>query len=384
MEGLNLDNILDDDSIALFGEDENEETQEEETEDTPEENENEQDNTAEVDPDNLFGDGPESVGSEDEDIEAEEDTPPSEGDSTSPKKTDFFSSIAEAFAEEGILPNLDEETIKGIKTAEDFREAINDYIKSELNDTQRRIQEALQNDVQPDVIKQYEGTIHWLQQIDDATIAEESDQSEDLRKRIIYQDYINRGFDPKRAEKEVNKSIQNGTDVDDAKEALKGCLDFYTNGYNTVLQKAKEEKESFIKQREQEAKKVKEAIMSSKNNEFFGDLDLDKKTREKVFESIAKPIYRDEKTGELFTAIQKYERDNSTDFIVKVGLLYTLTDGFKSLDKLVGGKVKKGIKRGLKDLESKLSSSSYTGGNLKFMSGVDDNTYIGKGIKLAL
>lgn len=41
-----------------------------------------------------------------------------------------------------------------------------------------------------------------------------------------------------------------------------------------------------------------------------------------------------------------------------MGLLFTLTDGFKSLDKLVGSKVKKGIKKGLRDLEDKINNTS--------------------------
>lgn len=129
MEGLDLDNILDEDALSLFNSVEETETPEEET--TEEEN-NETKETTEIDPEGMFGGQSESVGSE-RDNEEQEDTL-SDSDGTSPKNPDFFSSIAEAFAEEGILPNLDEETIKKIKTPEDFRKAIDDYIKSELNE----------------------------------------------------------------------------------------------------------------------------------------------------------------------------------------------------------------------------------------------------------
>ena len=151
MEGLDLNSILDDeDTNSLFGEEETEETEEtsEDTEDTEETEDNkEKNNTAEVDPDNIFKETSESVGSE-RDNEEQEDTL-SEGNGTSPNKPEFFSSIAEAFAEEGILPNLDEETIKGIKTPEDFRRVIDDYLKSELDEQQRRVAEALDNNVEP-------------------------------------------------------------------------------------------------------------------------------------------------------------------------------------------------------------------------------------------
>ena len=151
MEGLDLDNILSEDQMdTLFGEPE-EETQEEENESEQEETkEKENTKTTEVDPDRMFEDKPESVGSDDEGDE--EDTASNE-DGSSP---DFFSSIANAFAEEGIFPDLDEDTIKNIKTAQDLRNAVDEQIKAGLDEQQKRIAEALNNDVEPNKIRQYE------------------------------------------------------------------------------------------------------------------------------------------------------------------------------------------------------------------------------------
>ena len=379
MEGLDLDNILDEDALSLFNDDVGEQE-----EDSTTEEETNKEETTEVNPDTLFdGEEPESVGS-DEDNEEQEGAPKDKGGSTSPN-TDFFSSIAEAFAEEGILPNLDEETIKSIKTPEDFRKAIDDYIKSELTEQQQRVQEALNNNVEPDAIRQYEGVIGYLDSLSEEDLKSESEQGENLRKRIIYQDLINRGFSQQRAEKEVNKSVQNGTDIEDALDALSGCKTFYKNSYNSLLEEAKKEKEKEEQQTKERAESLKKSILDGKNK-FFGDMDLDKNTRQKVYDNILKPIYKDPKTGEVFTAIQKYEMENREEFMVKLGLIFTLTDGFTSLDKLVDKKAKKVIKRGFRDLENKINGSSRdSGGNLKFASGVDDEeSYLGKGFKLAL
>lgn len=377
MEGLDLDNILDDDALGLFNDVDTPE--EETTEEEQKDNE-----TTEVDPDTLFdGEEPESVGS-DEDTKDEEGAHQNKGGSTSPN-TDFFSSIAEAFAEEGILPNLDEETIKSIKTPEDFRKAIDDYIKSELTEQQQRIQDALNNNVEPDAIKQYEGVLGYLDSLSEEDIKSESENGENLRKRIIYQDLINRGFSQQRAEKEVNKSVQNGTDIEDALDALSGCRTFYKNSYNNLLKEAKKAKEEEEQQMKERAESLKKSILDGKNK-FFGDMDLDKNTRQKVYDNILKPVYKDPETGEVLTAVQKYEKENREEFMVKLGLIFTLTDGFTSLDKLVDGKAKKVIKKGFRDLENKINGSSRdSSGNLKFASGVDDEqSYIGKGFKLAL
>lgn len=382
MEGLDLDNILDVEDINLFND---EETQEDNTPDDDDiESNKKEKETTEINQEDLFDGESESVSSGNEDNEEEEDTHSSESDSTSPKNN-FFSSIAESLMEEGILPNLNEDSIKNINTAEDFRDAIDDYIKSELNEQQQRIKDALDNNVPTDEIRQYESILGYLDSISEETLRAENDQSEELRKRLLFQDYINRGFDQKRAEREVNKAIQNGTDIDDAIDALNSCMDFYKKSYNNVLDNAREKKKEEEDNIKQRAANLKNSIFD-KNNKIFDGIELDKSMRQKVYDNITKPIYKDKETGEVFTAIQKYEMDNTDEFITKLGLLFTLTDGFKSIDKLVSGKVKKEIKRGLKDLENKINNTSRdSSGSLRFTSGVDDSeSYLGKGLKLAL
>lgn len=385
MEGLDLDNILDEDAMSLFNDDgTQEDTTPEDTPDNTGDNEQkEKKNTTEDSPEGMFGE-PESVGSEDKNNEGQEDTLTDDGDGTSPK-TDFFSSIAEAFAEEGILPNLDDDTIKKIKTPEDFRKAIDDYIKSELDEQQQRVKEALDNNIEVDTIRQYEGVLNYLDSIKAEDLKAEGKQGEELRQRLIFQDYINRGFDKSRAEREVKRAMKNGTDIEDAIEALNSCKDFYQDSYNDLLEEAKKARLEEEDERKKRAENLKKTIFDEKSK-FFGDIELDQATRQKVFDNLSKPIYKDPKSGEAFTAIQRFEMEHSDEFLVKLSLLFTLTDNFKSLDKLVASKVKKGIKRGLKDLEGRINSTSRdANGNLRYTSGVDDTeSYLGKGIKLAI
>lgn len=385
MEGLDLDNILDEDAMSLFNDDGTQEdtTPEDTPDNTGDDEQKEKKNTTEDSPEGMFGE-PESVGSEDKNNEEQEDTLTDDGDGTSPK-TDFFSSIAEAFAEEGILPNLDDETIKKIKTPEDFRKAIDDYIKSELDEQQQRVKEALDNNIEVDTIRQYEGVLNYLDSIKAEDLKAEGKQGEELRQRLIFQDYINRGFDKSRAEREVKRAMKNGTDIEDAIEALNSCRDFYQDSYNDLLEEAKKARLEEEDERKKRAENLKKTIFDEKSK-FFGDIELDQATRQRVFDNLSKPIYKDPKSGEAFTAIQRFEMEHSDEFLVKLSLLFTLTDNFKSLDKLVASKVKKGIKRGLKDLEGRINSTSRdANGNLRYTSGVDDTeSYLGKGIKLAI
>lgn len=384
-EELSLDNILGAEEIeSLFVEDED-------TQDTPpangeppkkeEEPDKDKEETTEVvDVDNLFTDTPESVGSGKENTEEKEDTIP-KGDGTSPKN--FYSSIAKALKEEGIFPDLDDEGLSKVKDPEDFRDLIDQQIKAGLDERQKRIDEALNAGVEPTEIRKYENTINFLDSIKEENISDEDDKGEKLRKDLIYQDFINRGYSKERAAREVQKSFNAGTDIDDAKEALKSNIDFFKDKYDELVNEAKSEAEQEERERKEQAEKLKSSILNDKD--VFGDLSIDKSTRQKIYDNIAKPVYKDPETGEYFTAIQKYEMENRTDFLKNIGLLFTLTNGFKNLDGLVKGKVKKEVKKGLRELEHTLNNTARTSdGNLKFVSGVDEDpeSFIGKGWNL--
>lgn len=384
-EELSLDNILGAEEIEnLFVEDG-------ETQDTPpangeppkkeeEPSKDKEETTEVVDVDNLFTDTPESVGSGKENTEEKEDTTP-KGDGTSPKN--FYSSIAKALKEEGIFPDLDDEGLSKVKDPEDFRDLIDQQIKAGLDERQKRINEALNVGVEPTEIRRYENTMNFLDSIKEENISDESDKGENLRKNLIYQDFINRGYSKERAAREVQKSFNAGTDIDDAKEALKSNIDFFRDKYDELVNDAKSEAEQEEKERKEQAEKLKSSILNDKD--VFGDLSVDKSTRQRIYDNIAKPVYKDPETGEYFTAIQKYEMENRTDFLKNIGLLFTLTDGFKNLDGLVKGKVKKEVKKGLRELEHTLNNTARTSdGNLKFVSGVDEDpeSFIGKGWNL--
>jgi hypothetical protein len=375
-EELSFDNILGADDIEnLFAEDDpqenpqSKENTKEETKEEKENKENKENETTEVDVNDLFAD-PESVGSGKTDKVKEE--PESQKDSTSPKNN-FYSSIAKALKDEGIFPDLDDETANKATTPEDFRDLIEQQIKAEFDERQKRIDEALNYGVEPSEISTYERTLSYLDSLNEETISEEGEKGETLRKQLIYQDFINRGYSKERATKATQRSIDNGNDIEDAKEALQGNKEYFKNQYDNLITKAKEAEEKEVKDRQERASKLKKSILEDK--EVFGELEVDKVTRQKVFDNISKPIYKDPDSGELLTAIQKYERENSTDFLKNVGLLYTLTDGFKNIDKLVKNKVKKEVKSSLRNLENVLNSTSRNSdGSLRLANGFDGNS----------
>jgi hypothetical protein len=334
----------------------------------------------EINPDDLF-DSPESVGSEEDNQEDAEDTKSKKDKGTSPKNN-FYSSIASALKDEGIFPELDDETLSNIKTPEDFAEAVEKTVQAKLDERQRRIDAALQADVEPDEVRRYESVLANLESIKEEHIADETERGERLRKNLIYQDFLNRGYSEQRAKREVEKSFNAGTDIDDAKEALESNREYFKDQYQDLIKEAQEEAKQEQERIKKEAAELKKSMLEDK--EVFEGITLDKTTRQKAYDNIVKPVYKTE-DGEYLTAIQKYETENPVEFRKYLSILFTLTDGFKSIDGLVKGKVKKEVKQSLRELEHKLSSTSRTSaGEPKYVGGVEEDpeSYIGKGWKL--
>ena len=394
MEDLTINNILNNpsDIEALFSDETTEETSVQdknssidnkgETEETIEEKNNNLENNITESPksiEEIFG--TESVGNEDNKNTGNEPSSFKEG--TSPKSNNFYSSIANALKEDGIFPDTDDESLAKIKTPEDFSEWFENQVQAKLDEKQQRIDKALNYGVETSDIQKFESTLDYLDKITDDIISYESEQGENIRRQMIYNDFINRGYSKDRAEREIKKSFESGSDIDDAKEALQSNKEFYKKAYENLVNEAKEEADNLNKKIKEDSEKLKNSILN--DSKVFGDLQIDTSTRRKVLDNISKPVYKDPNTGKLLTAIQKYEADNKLDFVKNVGLLYTLTDGFKNLDKLVGNKVKKETKKAMRELENTINNTSrYSDGNLRFVTGVseDNDSYLGKGFSL--
>lgn len=373
MEELDLDNILSGDEIAtLFEEPPKKEPKEEPKEEKKEE-------TTDFDEDNPFGTSQkESVGSEDEDIQGKGDTD-DKGISSSPKNKNFYSSITDALVVDGIFPDLDKETIQNVKTPEDFQKIIEEQINARFTEKEKRINEALNNKVEPSVVQQYESTIDYLNNINDDSLSTEDEEGENLRRQLIYNDYLNRGFSKTRAEKMVNDAIENGTDIDDAKDALQGVKDFYNNKYKEILDSAKENEEKLAEERTKQSENLKKSIMEDKN--LYGDVDVDKATRTKIYDFITKPVHKDS-NGNYMTALQKYQSENTIEAMKNFAICYTLTNGFKDWSKLGSKQAKKEVKKGLANLEKVINSTSRNNdGSLGFVS-FDESSYLGQGMQL--
>ena len=242
---LSFDNILTDEETAssLF---------EEQNDTSPEEGKEKDTNeTTDVNPDTIFSeDSQESVSGEDEAIQETED--PNSKKNKSGSSPNFYSSLTTALKEDGVLPDLEDEDLAKVQSPEDFASVIEKQIEARLEDVQKRVKEALDYGIEPSEIKSYETTISYLDGLADDAIEDETDAGINLRKSLIFQDFINRGFSEARAKRETEKSINGGTDIEDAKEALTSNRDFFKKGYTTLIKTAREEVENENKLQKQQ------------------------------------------------------------------------------------------------------------------------------------
>ena len=397
MAMLDFNNILGEQEIdGLFSDTEEPATQEESAESDKEKsdgtvNGDTQKTTEVVNPDDLFsGDTieeeeektqPESVGSG-KNKEEKEDATAGKGSDTSPN---FYSSIANALAVDGIFPNSDEAAVSKVDSAESLSELIEAEINARFDDKQRRISKALENGVEPSQIRQYEGVLEQISNITDNQLTAESEEGERLRRNLIYQDYLNKGYTPEKAQKMTQRTFDSGTDIEDAKDALQGNREFFQAQYDKLLEEAQKAAEKDRAELQKQEANLKKSILEDK--QLMGDMELNQDVRKKIYDNISRPVYRDPESGQYLTALQKYESENHADFMKYVGLFYTLTDGFKDFKSFAKAELKKEMRKGLRELEQTLQNTRRSSdGSLNLVGGrkSDPESFLEGGFKLAL
>lgn len=365
MEELGFDNLLTDiDVNNLFGgmeegADANDDVVQqgdknnvEEAKTVTEESNKQKNNITDVNPDELFGGLQESVGDGEEENQGGENNSEKGGNNSSPN---FHSSVLNALKEDGILPELSDEDITNVKDDEGFKDAIEKVIQDRLDERTKRIENALNAGADIGEIKQYENILATLNNIDEDALKQEGAKGDDIRRRIIAQDLMNRGYSEDKIKREVKKSFDAGTDIEDAIEALQANVQFYTQKYSDLIEEGKEQAKKYKEDMRRQGEELRKSIVEDKG--IFDEIGMDKRMRQKVYDNISKPSYKT-KDGNWLTELQKYQMENQADFLKYVSLFYTMTDGFKDLSPLIKKQVKKERTSSIRELENKLKGTN--------------------------
>lgn len=301
---------------------------------------------------------PESVGSEE--IQEQKNTEP-EGEG-SPNT----SSIAQAFQEIGVLQTLDDERIKAINSYEDLADALEEEVQNRMDEHSKRIDEALKYKMPIPMVQQYESVLKTLDSITEEQLEDEDNEND--RKQIIYQDLINKGHSKEEAIELVEDYVSSGKDVEKAKKALASCKKFYTDNYNEAREEAKKAYEKQQATIKKQAAELKKSILE--DDKVFKDLDITKQMRQKIYETVSKPVETLE-DGTKITTFQKYVKEHPVDFYKMAGMFFVLTEGFTKIDNLIKGPVKKEVRKGIETLSRVLDNTPRnTDGSMKLKAGV--------------
>lgn len=280
------------------------------------------------------------------------------------------SSIAEALVDEGVLQTLSKERLEEIKTTEDLIEAFKEDLSNQLTAEQKRVSDALTYGVEPSRIQQYEQWIKTLDNVTDELIEGEDEQNENYRKNLIYRDYLNKGFEESDAAEMVNRSVESGKDIDDAKKALSSLKKYYQKAYTDEVNEAKKEYDKHVASQKKQLEELKSSIIDDKEN-FYEQFELPKTSRQKVFDVVAKASVVD--GDKKITPLQAFIKNDPNKANKIIGTLYVLTDGFTKFDGIMKGTVKKQVRDSVKNLERALNQTKPLDGSMSFKSGIGED-----------
>lgn len=311
--------------------------------------------------------------------ENREDTePPSskesepESKNASSPKADVYSVTIQSLKDDGVLPDLDDEFIKTVNSPEKFIEAIDKQVAAKLDEQHRRIKEALDSGVAPEEVKELEQTVQFLDGITNEKLEDEGEEGETLRKTLIYQDLILKGFKEDKAKRAVEKAVADATDIEDAKDAYEALKGHYTTQYQEIVEAQKQTK--LAEENAQKEFYTGLQKLTLDTDTPFEGLQVDKKTRQKIYDNITKPVHKAD-NGIQLTELQKYASENPKELSYYMGLFYTMTDGFKKLDKFIASPVSKAKEKNIRNIEKLVETNKDRIGTSDFESGEDISTF---------
>ena len=261
-----------------------------------------------------------------------------------------YLSLAKALAENGVLSALSEEDIKNVTDINNLYGAMQKQVGSMLNEEQARVANALNANMQVSEIQQYENLISFLDGLSSDVLSKENDESETLRKNIIFQYFKELGQSDEMAHDMVERSIKAGKDIDDAMK----YKDVLRDNYNRMYQSKIEEGKKLEQQNIDNILATKQKIESDEN--FFGNIKLSPQLRKQIADNWLTPAWRGSDNN-VYTPIQRFINEKPEEYMKNIALFYTLTDGFQNYNKLSDFFMNKEKNKYTKELEEVLTNS---------------------------
>ena len=284
----------------------------------------------------------ESVANQNEDnqVQAGKTANSDEGsDSSSPKLNEteqLYSNLAAEFKTKGVLPELDTDKIKSL---EDIEEAIRARIESELTDEQKLIKEAKKVGAPVDEVSSKIALIDKLKSITPEYIQDH--ENVEFRRTAIIQDALSKGYSQERAAIMAQRSIDAGTDIEDAEYAVSSVIKAEEDSLNDIIEDARElEKDSLDE--------IRSYIDNTK--QIIPGIEFNSEQNNQLFEQMTTDL------GDNQNKFVQAQKEDPLGSRIKMEAIFYLTDGFKDFSVFGAGKETKITN----NIETLLRGASFT------------------------
>lgn len=242
--------------------------------------------------------------------------------SSSPKPNDteqLYSNLATQFKAKGVLPGL--EDTANIKSLEDLNAAIQKEVDSRLTDTQRTIKEATSVGLNASAVSKQIDVVSKLKSVTQEYVT--SDANLEFRKGIIAQDFMSRGYNKERADALALRSVDAGTDVDDAKFALTSIIAIEEKRIEDAIQSAKDDEKKSIDD-------IKGYL--DKTDEVVPGIKLNTDQREELYKQMTTDL------GNKENAFMQAQKADPIGSRIKLETIFYVTKGFSDFSVFSAGK----------------------------------------------
>jgi len=228
-----------------------------------------------------------SQGKENNQVQAGKTADGKEGsDSSSPKLNEteqLYSNLAAEFQSKGVLPGLDVSKVKSLKDIED---AIKSKIDSGLTERQRFIEDAQKSGAPVTEVVAKTETISKLKGVTPQYLGD--DRNIEFRRTAIVQDALTKGYSEERATVMAQRSIDAGTDIEDAQFALDGLIAAEEISLEGIINDAKNKEQKSLDDVKSYIAKTPEVIPGiilndSQKDELYAQITTDLGNKDNAF-----------------------------------------------------------------------------------------------------
>ena len=287
-----------------------------------------------------------------------------EGASDTDSNPNLYSSVSSALVQDGVLSTFDTEKNK-IESAEDLIGAIKQEIEnneySDLNDTQKEYLTALRTGVPMEEYKQAISMEEQLNSITDAHLTEDAD----LRKSIITQDFLNKGFSEARAAQQTQLSIDAGRDEEDAKLALADIQLKSREAIQAKMDSAAADQKAENDKIAADKASLKKTVFDA--TEYIEGMPINEEIKKAVYDSITKQV--GEVDGKGLNKVMAARAKDPVNFDAKLHYFYHITNGFKDFDKVKATQKSSAVS----ELDRFIKSNTHVPGSNDVASQISDN-----------